>query len=479
MSHILIVDDEPAICWGFRRLLTEEGHQVSIAASAEEGLRSAATRAPDAILLDVRLPGMDGLSAVEHFRSTCGDVPIIVMTAFGSLETAVRAVSSGVTEYLPKPFELEDAVSLIRRVVVPRSGTGPVATEPEATQAEGALDTIIGSSRGMQEVFKQIALAAGSDVPVLITGESGAGKELVARAIHRHSRRSAGPLLPVSLAALSPAVVESELFGHVRGAFTGAEADRAGVFELAGRGTVFLDEIGDVPPAVQVKLLRTLERKEVQRVGDARLQAVDFRVIAATHRNLQELIADGTFREDLFYRLSVFQISLPPLRERRDDIPLLARHFLALSQQTDAPRSFHPDALHELLQRPWRGNVRELRNAVEHAAIVTRGREIGPEAFPAPLGGPRAPGSVDEELRSVTRSWAQSAVVQASTVGTAPLYERLLEVVEPELLREVLAACGGNRAAAAERLGMHRATLRQKLRRFGLDAAPEDAGGAG
>ena len=475
MSHILIVDDEPAICWGFRRLLSDEGHQVSIAASAEEGLRSAAARTPDAILLDVRLPGMDGLSAVEHFRSTCGDVPIIVMTAFGSLETAVRAVSSGVMEYLPKPFELEEAASLIRRVVAPPS---EAAVEPEVTPAGGALDTIIGSSRGMQEVFKQIALAAGSDVPVLITGESGTGKELVARAIHRHSRRGAGPLLPVSLAALSPAVVESELFGHVRGAFTGAETDRAGVFELAGRGTVFLDEIGDVPPAVQVKLLRTLERKEVQRVGDARLQAVDFRVIAATHRNLQALIAEGTFREDLFYRLSVFQISLPPLRERRDDIPLLARHFLSLSQQTDAPRSFHPDALHELLQRPWRGNVRELRNAVEHAAIVTRGREIGPEAFPAPLGGPRAPGSVDDELRTVTRSWAQSAVVQASTVGTAPLYERLLEVVEPELLREVLDACGGNRAAAAERLGMHRATLRQKLRRFGLDAAPEDAGGS-
>jgi two-component system nitrogen regulation response regulator GlnG len=245
VSHILIIDDEPSICWSLRRLLAEEGHDVDVASSAEDGLRRAERRRPDALFLDVRLPGMDGLSAVEHVRRICGDIPIVVMTAFGSLETAVRAISSGVVEYLPKPFELDETVTLVRRILRP-AGKSPTEHSSAAEAVDG--DALIGTSRAMQEVFKQIALAAASDVPVLITGESGTGKELVARAIHRHSRRSELAFLPVSLAALSPTVVESELFGHVRGAFTGAETERTGVFESVQGGTVLLDEIGDVPP---------------------------------------------------------------------------------------------------------------------------------------------------------------------------------------------------------------------------------------
>lgn len=473
MKHVLIVDDEPTICWAFRKLLSGEGCDVSVASSAEEGWELARRRRPDVILLDVRLPGMDGLTAVQRFRETAGDVPIVVMTAFGSLETAVRAISSGVVEYLPKPFDLDQAAALVHRLLTPPSEAAP--TRESVSDAVGVTDRdlLVGSSPAMQQVFKQIALAAASDVPVLITGESGVGKELAARAIHRHSRRCAAPFLPVSLPALSPSVVESELFGHVRGAFTGAEGDRAGVFELVAGGTVLLDEIGDVPPEVQVKLLRAIERKEVQRVGDARLRTVDFRVIAATHRDLPALIETGRFREDLFYRLSVFQIRIPPLRERRDDIPPLARHFLQHCQERG--RNFSPAAVEELLARPWRGNVRELRNAVEHAAIVARGREIGPEAFPAALGSPEPPLSVEEELRSITRRWAQAELSASGRPAPLPMHERLLQIVEPELLRETLAAHGGNRAATAERLGMHRATLRQKLRRYGLDAGPEDS----
>lgn len=461
MTQILIVDDEPSICWGLRRLLAEEGHRVTVAASAEEGLRAAREQRPDAVFLDVRLPGMDGITALEHFRELHAELPIVVMTAFGNLQTAVQAVSAGVVEYLPKPFDLDDAVALVRRVV--RPAAAPL--KPSTTSSEvSAPDVLIGSSRAMQEVFKQIALAAGSDVSVLITGESGTGKELVARAIHRHSRRREQALLPVSLAALNPTVIESELFGHVRGAFTGADVERSGVFELAAGGTVFLDEIGDVPMGMQVKLLRTIERKEVQRVGDARPRTVDFRVVAATHRDLQALIASEQFRDDLYYRLSVYRIELPPLRERAEDIPELAQHFLRQCQPDAASLTFHPDALTELQTREWRGNVRELRNVVERAAIVARGREIGPESLIAAEPSASGEASIDDQLRSVVRRWTQSEL--AGEDANDPLHERLLQIVEPELLSETLAAHSGNRAAAADRLGIHRATLRQKLRRY-------------
>ncbi|MFV0445355.1 MAG: sigma-54-dependent transcriptional regulator [Planctomycetaceae bacterium] len=468
MASILVIDDEPTICWGFQQLLSEAGHIVRVAASAEEGLALAEKSTPDAILLDVRLPGMDGLTAIERFRQISSDIPIVLMTAYGSLDTAVRAVASGAVEYFPKPFDLEDAAELIARIV--RSGSPTTTSDFIASQDEP--DTLIGSSRPMQEVFKQIALAAASDVPVLITGESGTGKELVARAIHQHSARSDRALLPVSVAALSSSVVESELFGHVRGAFTGADVDRPGCFELAVGGTVFLDEIGEIPPAVQVKLLRLLERKEVQRVGDARVRPCDFRVVAATHRDLPERIQAGEFREDLFYRLGVFQIALPPLRERREDLPELARYFLHRATTAERELSFHPDALEALLHRAWRGNVRELRNVVEHAVIVTRGREIGPDAFPEPMTTAPPPPDCDAELRILTRRWTQVAIAAGEQESEAgPLHERLLQLVEPALLAETLSASGGNRAAAAERLGIHRATLRQKLRRYGLDSA--------
>lgn len=471
MKHVLIVDDEPTICWGLRALLSEEGCDVSIASSAEEGLELAGRRAVDALILDVRLPGMDGLTAVQHFRDRAPRAPIIVMTAFGSLETAVRAIASGVVEYLPKPFDLDQAAALIHRLITQPHSSDPVGERPPAAVES---DVLIGSSPAIQQLFKQIALAAGSDVPVLITGESGVGKELVARAIHRHSRRAAQAFLPVSLPALNSTVVESELFGHVRGAFTGAEADRAGVFELAAGGTVLLDEIGDVPGELQIKLLRAIERKEVQRVGDARPRPVDFRVIAATHRNLQERIEAGQFREDLYYRLGVFQIHIPPLRDRREDIPALVDHFLSQCIGLERTPVLTSAALAELSARYWRGNVRELRNVVEHAAIVSRGRDIGPEALPPAAAVDTAAPDADADLRQATRRWAQTALT-ATEDQRGEMHERLLQIIEPELLQQALAAHGGNRAATAEQLGMHRATLRQKLRRYRLDPTPDDA----
>ena len=333
MSRVLVVDDEASICWALREFLGDLGHQVDVASSAEEGLELAGRGPLDAVILDVRLPGIDGLSALAGFASLPARRPIIVITAFGNLETAVRAMEGGAFDYLVKPFDLDQAATVVARALA--AGRGQREAKPRISTGDAepkgiAESVLIGHSPPMQELFKQIALVAPTDVPVLITGESGTGKELVARAIHRHSARRDRTFLPVCLAALSSGLIERELFGHLRGSFTGAVQDRKGLLELADGGTVLLDEIGDVPPAVQVKLLRAIEHREVTPVGDARPRPIDVRFLAATNRPLDELMAAGEFREDLFFRLSVFPIRVPPLRDRREDIPALASHFLDL-----------------------------------------------------------------------------------------------------------------------------------------------------
>jgi two-component system nitrogen regulation response regulator GlnG len=466
MSNILIVDDEASICWALGEALRDEGHVVQVAATAEDGLRIASAHPLDAVVLDVRLPGMDGLTAMRSFRDRVGEIPIIVITAFGNLDTAVRAIEGGAFEYLVKPFDLEQATTVVKRSLdrprLREAGSGACPPESEA---------LIGSSPAMQELFKKIALVAPTDVPVLITGESGTGKELVARAIHRHSSRRDGPFLPICPAALSPSLVERELFGHVKGAFTGAVQDRSGLLELASGGTVLLDEIGDVSPSLQVKLLRAIEHREVTPVGDARPRFADIRVVAATNRPLGELMASGEFREDLFFRLSVFQIHLPPLRDRREDIPNLAEHFLRQARPGETTSSrLSDEVVSALCDRSWTGNVRELRNAIEHAAIVARGQPIRLEHLP-PAGAraeptPRAPGP---EAELMLTAWATRAIHDPAQSGDSSLYEQYLQLVEPPLLRTILEKCGHNRAAAAQLLGIHRATLRQKLRKYRIE----------
>lgn len=455
MSYVLIVDDEQAICWGLEQLLKRSGHEVAVASSAEDGLAAAARRAPELIVLDVRLPGLDGLTAMQQFRGLAPAAPIIVITAFGNLETAVRAVQQGAADYLTKPFDLQQAATAIDRALRQRTVQAEAAPLGEADP-----DGLLGRSPAMQEVFKRIALAAPTEAAVLISGESGTGKELVARAIHRHSARAARPLLPVNLAALNPTLVESELFGHQRGAFTGAHQARQGLLELAHQGTVFFDEAGDIPLAVQVKLLRVLEQHEVAPVGDAQPRPCDFRVIAATNRDLQGEVRSGRFRQDLYFRLAVFEIALPPLRDRAEDIPLLAEHFLRRVQPEAAGGRFAADCLAELVRRPWPGNVRELRNAVEHAALLARGGTIRAEHLPPAtnwLGRP-----AEESLRELVRAWARTHLAQPGSARE--LYPKLLAEIEEPLFAEVLAATGHNRLAAAELLGIHRATLRKKLR---------------
>ncbi len=461
MSHILIVDDEESICWALRRLLTETGHQVSVAASAEEAFEHVGRAAPDLVMLDIRLPGMDGLEALARLRRLLPQMPIVIMTAFGNLTTAVTALGQGAFDYLVKPFNLDDAAGVVARAL---SGPSPAiaVSKPAAAQGE---EELLGRSPAMQEIFKRIALVAKTDASVLITGESGTGKELVARAIHRHSLRARTPLLPVNLAALSPTLVESELFGHARGAFTGAATDRQGLLELADGGTVFFDEAGDIPASVQVKLLRVLEQHEVTPVGATQPRSSAFRVIAATNRNLRSQIRQGNFREDLYFRLAVFEIALPPLRERVEDIPLLAEHFLARSLAAGGTARLTQAAIDELRGRCWPGNVRELRNAVEHAVIVARGGAIGPEHFPAPV-----PLAAEENESStipgLIRRWAEQQYRDSQEAED--LYDRLLDLVEPPLLEVALRAHHGQRMSAARSLGLHRATLRKKLQQFGV-----------
>jgi len=479
MSHILVIDDEPAICWSFREFLTDEGHTVTIAASAEEALRLTETLRPDVVVLDVRLPGMDGLTAIQHLRPKIGTAPIIVITAFGTLDTAVKALQQGAFDYLTKPFDLDQASAVMNRALsfaAQRPNAQPLDKAQSRLKTEGENHLIlVGTSPAMQRVFKQIAVVSAADVPVLITGESGTGKELIARLVHQHSSRKDKPFLAVSLAALNPGLIESELFGHVRGAFTGATEDRRGVFEYAENGTLLLDEIADTPLPVQVKLLRALENHEFAPVGDPRPRPTRVRILAATNRSFPELIAAGMFREDLFYRLSVFQIHLPPLRERLSDLPALAEHFLSNYGEQSVPERLTPEFLEALQTRPWAGNVRELRNAMEYAALLSRGGPLRSEHLPPPL--PLAKSAreslsedLDSKVAEAISQWASQAAETTLAKGLDhALYERLLQLIEPPLLKAVLSHCQNNRAAAAQLLGLHRGTLRQKLKSYEMD----------
>ncbi len=468
--RVLVVDDEPSICWGFERLLTSEGFSVVTASSAEHGLQIAQEQAIDLVLLDVRLPGQDGLTALPQFRRVTNQAPVVVMTAFGDLETAVQAVRQGATDYVTKPFKLDEVAHTCRETMrLSRLQCSPATVVRQSDFAPAAL---VGTSPGMQRVFKQIALVAESDLSVLITGETGTGKELVAAAIHANSSRSQAPYLAVAPVALNDSLVESELFGHVQGAFTGATHDRDGMFALAEGGTLFLDEIGELPLGLQAKLLRVLEQRQYSRVGDVRPITCDVRIIAATHCDLHSAVREHAFREDLLYRLSVVEIQLPPLRERTEDIPALCDYFLRQLGKSPAERLIEPELMAALQSRPWWGNIRELRNALHSASVMARGRPLSLCDFPqtqasrtAPSGNSILPNptSIEQWLTS------QLEVPESGQVGSSNLLDSFHQELEPVLLRAVLKRTGGNRAAAADLLGIHRGTLRDRLRRYGLE----------
>lgn len=470
MARMLIVDDETTICWGLSQLAQGMGHEFRVASSAESALEEAKTFKPDLALLDVRLPGRSGLAAMPELRQLLPDAPIIVMTAFGDLSTAVEAVKQGAHEYLVKPFELDHVERVINQALSKKTRSAPKATLAEAPPAGG----LVGQSAVMRELFHKIALASGSEASVLLQGESGSGKELASRAIHEHGPRRAGRFVAVNVAALNPSLAESELFGHVRGAFTGADAPREGLLKLADGGTLFLDEVADIPMSLQVKLLRALEYREILPVGASETITSNFRLVAATHQNLAERAAAGLFRRDLFYRLSAFQIELPPLRDRIEDVSSLVAHFIRqLGDAAAPPVAVSKEALRELESRKWPGNVRELRNVVEHALIVARKGPIMPWHLPpTAIEAPPTPEADSESrLAALITSWAQAQM--ASKEEITDLHERLLKLIEPALFAAALRKCNGQYLAAGKLLGLHRVTLRKRCQEYGLGGDEE------
>lgn len=468
MSKLLIVDDEESICWGLSKLGESLGHQVRMASSAEQALTFAEEERPDVVVMDVRLPGIDGLTAMQGLYDRIGTVPVIVITAYGDLQTAVEAVRKGAFDYIVKPFDLNQMERVLEKAIDESQRDVLMPGEPK--QVEG----LVGSTPEMQNVFKSIALVAGSEASVLLSGESGTGKELAAQAIHRFSDRSAGPFVAVNIASLSEGLAESELFGHAQGAFTSADSARVGFLEQADQGTLFLDEVADIPLAIQIKLLRALEEGEVLPVGSNQRVKTSFRVIAATHRNLESLIKQGKFRHDLYFRLCTFQIDIPPLRKRVPDIRVLAEFFLErfVDRQTGMQHRLTAETVAELERRPWYGNVRELRNAIEHAALRARGGTILPEDLPAAvsqsfLGMGEAPAGSEAEISMLLKQWAEAQLTDPE--HAANVYEQLLALIEPPVMEVALEKFHGQCAPAARCLGLHRTTLSKKLKQYGIE----------
>ncbi len=468
-TKILVIDDEESICFAFRRYFERRGCEVAVAASGREGLARFRQRKCDVVFLDVRLPDADGLDVLEDLRREDPQAHVIIITAYGTLETVTRAIRGKAFDYLVKPLDLDRAAELVAQVRASHAAGGGTAAPTAQPAPPQGRTLLVGSSPAMQEVYKRIGHVAQVDAGVLIHGETGTGKELVARAIHEHSRRRGRAFVAVNCGALPENLVESELFGYVRGAFSGADADKPGRFEAANGGTLFLDEVAELPPAAQVKLLRFLDSQTIERLGSIQSIHLDVRVLAATNRDVPQAIGAGALRADLFYRLAVVQIDLPPLAERGEDVIELARHFLGERAASGHAGVQLSDGAAERLRRyAWPGNVRELRNAIEHAAIVCGGDVILPAHLPEAVREARpAPGAAPDEIDR-----ALAAYLDALPAAREGRWRQAVEPVERALLRRALAETHGNRSAAAELLGLHRNTLRHRLRDLGLEEPP-------
>jgi two-component system nitrogen regulation response regulator GlnG len=467
-ARILVADDEPAIRWLLERLLRQAGHAVTVVEDGPAALAAAAAPAPfDVAFLDIRMPGLDGLEVLSRLRAASPDTAVIVMTAHGSVRAAVEAMQRGAYDYLAKPFDNDEALLLVARAVQAKALAREVVELRTGIQEVWEFGALVGKSARMQDVYKTIGRIAGTDVTVLLLGESGTGKEVVARAIHHYSRRAGKPFVAVSCAAIPATLLEAELFGHERGAFTDAHQRRLGKFELAHGGTIYLDEVGDLGPELQPKLLRVLQEREFERVGGGEPIRVDVRVVAATNRDLEALIRDGRFREDLYYRLNVVPVTLPALRERGEDVPFLVDHFLAKYVGELGERALSAEALDRLSGYGWPGNVRELENVIQHAMVMATGGVILPEHLPI---APGAGGPVVREgtLEQLIQQKLEECVRGLGSRESANLYELLLGLVERPLFRAVLRETGGNQLRAAALLGINRNTLRKKLRALGL-----------
>ena len=450
-ARILVVEDEDKLRRVIELQLQSAGFEVEQAGSAEQALRLA-DRA-DLILTDLRLPGIDGLELLARLRRQNLQTPVIVMTAFGTIEAAVEAMKGGAADFLLKPFSLDHLMAVIGKALELRLLRDENRQLREELGRRYEFDNIVGRSAAMQEIFATITRVAPSRATVLLCGESGVGKDLIARAIHHHSPRRDRPFVKINCTAIPENLMESELFGFEKGAFTGAVTAKPGKFEQAEAGTVFLDEIGDVPPAIQVKLLRVLQEREFERLGSNKTRRIDVRVIAATNVDLRRALEEGNFREDLYYRLNVFPMTIPPLRERREDIPLLAEKFLErFAKETGAAvRGFRPAAMEKLAGYHWPGNVRELENAIERSLLYARGEWIEPD---------------DIRLDYAPRKGEQNS---ANGGGSFLPEGMTLDQYEQNLIREALRRAGGNKSQAARLLGLTRNALRYRLAQMGLE----------
>jgi two-component system nitrogen regulation response regulator GlnG len=468
-ARILIADDEDSLRWILEKGLRGAGHEVTSVKDGDAALRAFEADAFDLVFLDVRMPGTDGLTVLARLRERQADVLVVVMTAHGTMDTAIQAMQRGAYDYLAKPFDLDEVLLVAERALAAGRLKQEVVRLKGGLQEVWEFGALIGRHPRMQDVYKTIGRIAGSDVTVLLRGESGTGKELVARAIHHYSRRAGRPFVAVSCAAIPGTLLESELFGHERGAFTDAKERKLGKLELAHGGTFYLDEIGDMPLELQSKLLRALQERTIERVGGQDTIRVDVRVLAATNRDLETLMKDGKFREDLYYRLNVVTLNLPPLRERRRDIPLLVEHFLAKHGPDLGERGVAPDALDRLVGHDWPGNVRELENVVQRAIVMASNGIIAPEHLPIGPVSAAASVAVDATLEEIIERKLIECVRGLREHVNANLYELMMGLVEKPLLRAVLRETGGNQVRAAHILGINRNTLRKKLTEHGID----------
>ena len=466
--RVWVIDDDRSIRWVLERALRKAEMHVTCFSNGVGIMEALEREQPDAILTDIRMPGIDGLDLLEQITARYPGLPVIIMTAHSDLDSAVSAFHGGAFEYLPKPFDLDEAVAQVARAC--RRGSRDVPDEPGLP----AATDIIGEAPAMQEVFRAIGRLARSNITVLINGESGTGKELVARALHRHSPRAERPFIALNMAAIPRDLLESELFGHERGAFTGAQARREGRFEQADRGTLFLDEIGDMPAELQTRLLRVLSDGEFYRVGGVAPIRVDVRIIAATHQNLEELVREGRFREDLFHRLNVIRIHLPALRDRREDVPVLMRHFLAQAAQELGceTKVLLPSAVEHLKRLDWPGNVRQLENTARWVTVMASSKEIHAEDLPPELSAGTPAKVQDEPWEAVFRRWARQSLKR----GQGALLDTALPAFEQILIQTALEHTGGRRQEAAKLLGWGRNTLTRKIKELRLDLGsdPED-----
>ena len=471
MARILVVDDEEKICFAFEQFLKDKGHTPFVASNGADALKIVEKENPHIVFLDIRLPGMSGLSVLDKIKKTRSESMVVIMTAYGTMDTAIQAMRKGAYEYVTKPIDLDKINDLIKRMLRSKEVSPLFCADDPDQLINRDSTTLVGKSQALEDIYKMIGLLTTNDVPVLIEGESGVGKELAAQAIHFKSDRKKFPFVAINCGAMPETLLETELFGHEKGAFTGADTQKTGKFEYAGKGTIFLDEIGDLKFSLQIKLLRVLQEKELVRVGGLEPVPVRARVITATNKDLTQEVESGNFRSDLYYRLQLISLKIPPLRERKEDIPELVEYFIHKSNMELGKkiRGFEKSAMDKLLAYDWPGNVRELENVIKRATILTRGQTLGIHRLDSfKPEDTKSNGSYAEALVEKTvKKWFRQKD-SSSFFGSGQIYRNIITSVEKTLIKEALKFCKNNQVKASELLGINRATLRKKMAEYGL-----------